>query len=42
MYENENAPRSEDASEDGRRQIANMDEIDFVTLLMEIRIIQPG
>ena len=30
----------EDRFEDGERQIANMDEYDFMTLLLESRIIQ--
>ncbi len=40
MNENENAVQWEDRFNDNERQIANMDEVDFITLLMESRILQ--
>ena len=40
MSENENAAQWEDRFEEEKPQIANMDQIDFMTLLMESRIIQ--
>ena len=38
--ENENATPLEDRFEESGQEIANMDELDFMTLLMESRIIQ--
>ena len=40
MNGNETTAQWEDRFEDEVPQIANMDEIDFLTLLMESRIIQ--
>lgn len=40
MNENDAVTQWEDRFEDEALQIANMDEIDFMTLLMESRIIQ--
>lgn len=38
--DNENTAPWEDRLQDEERQIANMDEYDFMTLLLESRIIQ--
>lgn len=40
MQENETLTEWADRFDDDERQIANMDEFDFMTLLMESRIIQ--
>ena len=40
MNERDTATQWEDRFEEAEREIANMDEIDFVTLLLESRIIQ--
>ena len=40
MRENEVASNWEARFEETEREIANMDEIDFLTLLMESRILQ--
>ena len=42
MNEKETTTQWEDRFEDTNREIANMDSFDFMTLLMESRIIQPG
>lgn len=40
MNEDERIVKWEDRFSDEKREIANMDELDFMTLLMESRIIQ--
>ena len=40
MNERDTAIQWEDRFEEAEREIANMDEIDFFTLLMESRIIE--
>ena len=40
MNERDTATQWEDRFEEAEREIANMDEIDFFTLLMESRIIE--
>ena len=40
MKENEAATQWEDRFEEAEHQVANMDEIDFLTLLLESRVIQ--
>ena len=42
MNDNESVTPWEDRFDDDDRQIANMDEYDFLTMLMESRIIQPA
>ena len=42
MKENDTATQWEARFEDEDRQIANMDEYDFLNLLMESRIIEPA
>lgn len=41
MRENDTVTEWEARFEESEREIANMDEIDFMTLLMESRILQP-
>ena len=40
MNQNDTAPQAEGRYDEENPQIANMDEFDFMTLLMESRIIQ--
>ena len=42
MPEKETVTQWEDRFEEPAREIANMDAYDFLTLLMESRIIDPG
>lgn len=40
MHENETAAALEDRTDRDKYEIANMDAVDYMTLLMECRIIQ--
>lgn len=42
MNENTTATQWEERSDEENDQVANMDRYDFLTLLMESRIIQPS